>query len=322
MDKNKSNAEKILAEIDTFLDKFMLKSNKLQTKDLIEFIEKKWVEADDEKYQIHDGCIIIGRMINEYSRIKDFKNMMRWVEMNDLHINTKKHPDYIINYAKGEYCLECGEEQEALKYLLLCYNDNSEYIYTRGRKCIEFFNKHSGKPVSDLMDDEEDDNDGYVEFLELKEWKSFFQEDMDDFYFELYGDKPVKKMSLNHKKGLEYIITNQSELLKIILSELLKLYPDMQKKYNYTGSEKQDFMPDITDINDFAKLLSPTAIYILSVYQDKFPCIGYLFSCSWDREHALGVMMYKDRIIEFGDADTSFSTWIAKKDLQRQKKIC
>ncbi|MDR2921104.1 MAG: hypothetical protein LBV72_17290 [Tannerella sp.] len=320
MENKRSNAREIIEEISNFLDRFSLKTNKLETKDLIRFIEDKWAEADDGKYEIHYACIIIGRMLTEYSSVKDFANLMRWLEMNDKHANSRKHPAYINNYYKGGYCLRCGEEQEALKYLLLCYDENPEYIYTRGRDCIEFFNKHSGKPVVELPEEEEKDDDNYAEQIELKEWKSFFKEDMNGFYFVLGGDMPVKRMSPNHKKGLEYIISNQSEILQSILSELLKQYPSMQNHYGYTESEKQDFMPDVTDIEGFADLLSPIVIYILSVYHDKFPYIGYMFSCSWDGEHGLGVMTFKDRIIEIGGADSSFSDWIARKDLQQQKK--
>ena len=66
-----SNAQAIIDAIDGFLDRFMLKKNKLTTADLLAFVEAKWAEADDGKYDIHQGCIIIGRMVNEYARAKD-----------------------------------------------------------------------------------------------------------------------------------------------------------------------------------------------------------------------------------------------------------
>jgi hypothetical protein len=42
--------------------------------------------------------------------------------------------------------------------------------------------------------------------------------------------------------------------------------------------------------------------------------MGYQFSCSWDREHAFGAMLLKDRVVEIGGADTSFLDSIARKD--------
>lgn len=78
-------------------------------------------------------------------------------------------------------------------------------------------------------------------------------------------------------------------------------------------------MPDVTTIKGFANLISPTAIYVTSVFKDDLPYIGFLFSCSWDSEHGLGVMTHKNRIVEIGGADTAFLTWIAEKDNNKSK---
>ncbi|RAJ33070.1 DUF6985 domain-containing protein [Pedobacter cryoconitis] len=315
-----SNAAEIITAIDTFLDKFSLKKNKLEDKDLISFIEEKWAQADDGKYEIHMGSIIIGRMINEYIAVKDFENMKRWLEMSDRHSLSKKNPAYINNYYNGDCCLECGQEEEALKYLRLCYEENPEYIFTGGAGCIGFFNKHLEHPVMLSKDNTEEEED-FTDFIELKGWQAFFQEDTSEFQYDLIGDKPIKKASANHKRGLAYIADNQSKILEVILTGLLEQYPTLQNEYGYSCSDKQDFMPDVMAIKDFADLLSPVGIHIFSVYQDKFPYIGYEFSCSWDTEHGLGFMMFQNRIIEIGGADTSFLSWIAKADLKQQKNI-
>jgi hypothetical protein len=310
-----SKAQEIISEIYHFLDKFSLKKNKLEKKDLIAFIEEKWALADNAKYEIHAGSIIIARMINEYSAVKDFKNTKRWLEMMDAHALSKKHPAYINNYYNGECCLKCGQEQEALKYLRLCYEENPEYIFTRGQACIDFFNKHSGTPV---LLPKDDGNESVTDSIELKEWQSFFGGSKADLRYTVDGDDLELKQSEKHKSVLEFVICNQSKILNAILSELLKRYPAMQEHYGYEGDDKQDFMPDVHTIHDFADLLSPVAVHILSVYKNNFPYIGYQFSCSWDLEHGFGVMMFQDRVVEIGGADSSFLDWIAKKDLEQQ----
>ena len=107
------------------------------------------------------------------------------------------------------------------------------------------------------------------------------------------------------------------KILLAILSELQKQYPDMQAQYGYSGEDKEAFMPNAERIDDFAELLSPIAIHILSVYNNNHPYIGYEFSCSWDQEHGFGAMMFKDRVIEIGGADVSFLSWIAEKDSKK-----
>ncbi|KFF03578.1 hypothetical protein IW19_21550 [Flavobacterium reichenbachii] len=99
----------------------------------------------------------------------------------------------------------------------------------------------------------------------------------------------------------------------------MKVYPEWKKRYDYSEKDKPDFMPDVTETKDFANLISPTTVYITSVFKDDLPYIGFLFSCSWDSEHGLGVMTHKDRIVEIGGADTAFLTWIAEEDMKKKE---
>ncbi|MCV9926026.1 hypothetical protein OIU83_00035 [Flavobacterium sp. LS1R49] len=311
-----SNAPEIIAEIDNFLDKYSLKKNKLTTQDLISYIEEKWHQADDEKYKIHQGSIFIGRMINEYIELQDYNNMQRWLDMMDLHSLSQKHPGYINNYYSGECCLECGNEEKALEYFHLSYNENPDYIFTCAPFCIEFFNKHL-ENTRELPEKQEEES--YYNIIELKDWQLFFNEENASIeYVILDGDSDeIEEHSIEHNNGIEYLQNNQTTILESILTKLLSKYPELQEIYDYPEEEKQDFMPDVTQIKDFSDLLSPSTIYITSVFKDGIPYIGYMFSCSWDSEHGLGVMTHKNRIIEIGGADTAFSTWSAEEDLNK-----
>lgn len=317
-----SNSVSIINEIDLFLDKFSLKTNKLTKEDLIKFIEEKWQEADDEKYNIHQAYIFIGRMTNEYIWAKDFKNMMRWINIGDLHSSSKRNPIYIRNYYKGECCLECGNEEKALEFFNLCYSENPDYIFTRGPFCYEFFNKHLENPRQ-LDQNEDEDEDDVSFYIELDYWQKFFKEEDEELYFTILKNdfenysKPGKK----HLNGINYLKNNQVQILESILNALLKKYPSLQELYDYSEEDKKDFMPDLTDIKGFSDLLSLGTFYVTSVYKDDIPYIGFLFSCSWDPEHGLGIMTHKDRIIKIDGADTAFSIYTAKDDLKRSKKI-
>lgn len=309
-----SNAAAIINEIDTFLDKFSLKKNKLTKEDLIHFIEEKWHEADDEKYNIYQAYIIAGRMTNEYIWAKDFQNMMRWLEISDRHTASGRNETYIRNYYKGQCCLECGNEEKALEYFYLCYNENPDYIFTRAPFCYEFFNKHLENPRELQTQKEDDYDDDFLDSVELKEWQSFFNEEDAFISCEILSEDEDEEITHEHENGIEYLQNNQTKVLESILKELLKIYPEQQKIYGYSEEDKPDFMPDIKEIKGFADLISPLTIYITSVFKDGIPYIGFLFSCSWDSEHGLGFMTHKDRIVETGGADTAFLTWIAEND--------
>ncbi|MPQ34318.1 hypothetical protein E4V42_23320 [Clostridium estertheticum] len=108
--------------------------------------------------------------------------------------------------------------------------------------------------------------------------------------------------------------SNQEELLNLILKELLKQYPILQEEYGYDEEELEEIMPNVKQTSDFRKIIKPRRIFILNVENDGIPYIGVHFLCSWDEEHDFGVMLYKDRIIKMGGADTAFLSWIAKND--------
>lgn len=313
-----ADAKAIIAEIYTFLDKCLLKKSKCRQEDVIHFIEEKWRAADEEKYVLHDGCIVIGRMIREYIEKKDFANMMRWLAQDDLHASSKKNPAYIHNYYKGQCCLECGNEAEALKYFQLCYAEEPDYIFTRAPFCYEFFNQHLDEPrqLEQVVLEE-------LATFPLQEFLSFFQEENGELYYEIvksngdYGQRLNKK----HKNGLAYLQARQMDIVKNILTALLQKYPALQEKYHYSEEDKKIFMPDVTEIEGFADLLSPTAFYVLSVYRDELPYIGFSFFCSWEQEHGLGVMTHRNQVIALGDADMAFAVDVAKNDLKQHKEV-
>ncbi|OCA70796.1 hypothetical protein BBI01_12710 [Chryseobacterium artocarpi] len=312
-----SDAEKIINEINIFLEKSMLKTSQITKEEIIDFIEKKWAEADEEKYENYSAYIISSRMIHEYMWKKDFGNMMRWMEILNLHNASKNNPSYFRHYYAGKCCLECGNEEKALEYFNLCYTENADYIFSQDSFCYEFFNRHIEHP-RDLSHKEikEYESADYTP-LKLEYWQSFFNEDDDEFDYEIWdeNDEYTDEPTQEQHNGFDYLQINQKMILENILSELLKKYTELQKIYNYPEEDKVDFMPDLNNIQGFANLLSPNGFYITSVIKNNHPYIGISFSCSWDGEHGLGIMTHKNKVIEIGEADVAFSSWAAEDDL-------
>ena len=127
------------------------------------------------------------------------------------------------------------------------------------------------------------------------------------------------KILESHIKSYEYIINHQEEIKGILLKRLFSEYPDLQDSYGYDADEKSEYMPDIESVDDFKNLIGLSNVHLMNVEKDGYAYIGYEFGCTWDDEHGIGFMTHKDRIIDFGGADSSFLTWVARKDLPKSE---
>lgn len=304
-----SDTKKIIKEIENEMGKFKLKNINYSKKDFVEFVEQKWAMADDEKYSMYYSGIIIGRMTNEYADIKDIDNMERWISEDKKLISDDENPEYVYNYYYAQFYLRAEEYETALEYLKKCYEENPEYIFTRceNKKCITFFCERMGIDANQYCIQEEED---FSEVIILQDWIDFFGENTKKMTYEIEeNSKPTRK----DKKAVKYIKENQKQILNIILNELLKKYPEIRKEY--MGLCDEDAIPKITKIEEFSNLISPLGIHILSIDKDGMPYTGYAFGCPWEVEHGLGFMLHKDRIIEMGDAECSFSDFAALEDL-------
>ena len=133
---------------------------------------------------------------------------------------------------------------------------------------------------------------------------------------EVGGDMVIEfpEIKIDHVNSYNFLLENQQLLRDNILSELINYYNFLKEEYNYS-EEDLELMPDITHVNDFSNLIGLSTIHLLNVFKDDFAYVGYEFGCNWDEEHGLGILTYKDRIIEIGCADTSYLTWKAENDL-------
>ncbi|EHO12655.1 DUF6985 domain-containing protein [Myroides odoratimimus] len=302
-------AQVVIDRIYSYLDRYGLKTNTDTVEDLIAFIEEQWNLADESKYCIYDASIIIGRMTTEYIRLREFEKMMFWLDEGDKHSNKDRNPEYVRNYYKGECCLECGNEEAALHYLNLCYAVEPEYIFTRAPFCYEFFNQHLENPVQLSEPIEEDEVEIEME-LELPLWKAFFKmeeaircEVLLDYIEDEVDEKEATELMNRIVKDVQ---ENEQTILEELLSKLVSKYEKWQVQYGYEAEDKETFMPDIVDKNQFGMLITPMTIYIIPESWTEPPHIGYLFDCSWDREHALGFMTYDHKVEHIGGADSAF----------------
>ena len=316
-----SNAEEIIDKIDSYLSKSSLKTFNPTHEEFLDFIETHWAMADDEKYNLHYSRIIIGRMMTEYVKMKDAKNLARWIEMYDLHYKSAQHPNYFRNWYKGTKFFDAGNEEKALHYFQLSYDQNPDHIFRSNCSYSQFFNQYLDQPRI-LPDIPTKAEEIYFQ-MDLPYWQIFFKEDEDQLEFNFIDeeDEILQEPNDLQQKALDYLQENQEMMLKSMLTALLEKYPELQNQYEYNEEDKPFFMPDITSIEGFSNLLTQSQCYLMNVYKNDFPYFGFSFGCSWDSEHDLGFITYKDRVVEIGDAVLAFDTYTAENDLENYKAI-
>jgi hypothetical protein len=117
----------------------------------------------------------------------------------------------------------------------------------------------------------------------------------------------VKIYSPEQANAIQFLIDNQYSVRDNLLRGLLADFPNMKEIY-------EEYMPDISDIEQYKDIIGLSTIHVMNSEKDEFAYLGFEIGCTWDEEHGVGVMMYKDRVVSVGQADESFNTWTTYKD--------
>lgn len=299
-----TNTEQILEVIDKEMRKMLNKSKNKMTKDEFRaFVTEQWEEMQEDKYQIHDAYILIGRMMSEACDAKDPKDLIKWIEEDKKHISNHKNTKEIIYDYYKDHLEECEAFEEGLAFFKKEQNKHAE-----ATEWVNYFQNLLDNP--EKIQEIKVYNEAFEEIkissnINLEQWTAFFADKENEPYYKLLrkDGEIIERHTKQHRAGIKYLEENQKAILENILSELLVEYPKLQEKYDYSESDKAEFMPDIADISGFASLISPTVIYIFSKYKDDLPYVGVSFSCAWEPEHGLGVIIHKDKVIKIGEAD-------------------
>ena len=97
-------------------------------------------------------------------------------------------------------------------------------------------------------------------------------------------------------------------VLKAVLKAVGKL-----KRGGYF-EESDEPAPKIETVAALKRNIELLAVHVLDYAKSGHAYIGMNFQCTWDEEHELGLMLHKSRVIEVGQADTSFLEFPAKRD--------
>ena len=120
--------------------------------------------------------------------------------------------------------------------------------------------------------------------------------------------------SVEQSSAYEYLKSNGAAVVAAILDALLAAYPKLRESYRDAIDDYEEVMPEVSDPNDFRRLIGLGTVHVQNVARDALAYIGFEIGCTWDDEHGVGVVTHKDRVIEVGGASESFSMWPGKRD--------
>ncbi|XRE44881.1 hypothetical protein ACIVBQ_003085 [Tenacibaculum discolor] len=116
------------------------------------------------------------------------------------------------------------------------------------------------------------------------------------------------------KNAINYFYENQEKVLNSICNGIIEHYPKLMEIYSVEEYDDEYGFPELKSIEDVKRIIGIGNIHILDDQKDDYSYLGFECGCPWDEEHGLGIIIHKERVIDVGSADISFS---GSKDLRK-----
>lgn len=114
-------------------------------------------------------------------------------------------------------------------------------------------------------------------------------------------------------KAFQYLLDNEASVAAAVAHALVQYCPGDA----YDGDDP--VLWEVNAVDDLRPLVRLSCIHVLDVVEDGEACVGFEFACAWGEEHGAGVVTHRGRVIATGQADCSFTEWIARDGLSRRK---
>lgn len=112
----------------------------------------------------------------------------------------------------------------------------------------------------------------------------------------------------------QYLVDHQDEVTENVMAALVNDYARTRKMWIKHDPDIESELPEIKTTMQMRKHVGIGILHMFDIAKAGVAYYGLELGCTWDEEHGAGVIMHKDRVIEAGQADTSFSTHHAIRD--------
>ena len=106
------------------------------------------------------------------------------------------------------------------------------------------------------------------------------------------GDDEYESIFEEQRQTYLQFLECQSEIVSKTEDAIFKYYQKIVDDYRIQfGKSADERMPQVSEKKDLARLLEVCSVIIPMVLRPGEIAIGFLFECSWDPEHGLGVKL-------------------------------
>ena len=112
----------------------------------------------------------------------------------------------------------------------------------------------------------------------------------------------------------QHLKANEQAVTDAILRAVVREYNTLRRKGYFDEDDEDVKLPDVKKPADLKRHVGLNGLHVLDYAKAGHAYVGFDLHCTWDDEHGLGVLLHKSRVVEVGQADTSFDHHAAKKD--------
>ena len=138
-----------------------------------------------------------------------------------------------------------------------------------------------------------------------------------DWTFELLiGLDSPKAASLTAEvqATLDYIAEHQADLRAALLQAAKAEYDKaLQDKDAFDPEDLPDILPPIKNDQDLLRLITPRDANVFATAAQGLHFVGFMFACTWDEEHGIGMLTHGGAVLRHGGGDTAVLEWMAEE---------
>lgn len=118
---------------------------------------------------------------------------------------------------------------------------------------------------------------------------------------------------------VEWLVAHQAEAVAAVLDGVFGRYDAIRASYAgaFEPEHEATVFPTVASAEELLDVIEIVAVHVHQIDRGGVPYLGFEFSCPWDVEHGLGVLMHGTRLVDMGGADTAIMLWVARRDAER-----
>ena len=129
--------------------------------------------------------------------------------------------------------------------------------------------------------------------------------------------------TMEQVQTINWISNNGKQIKEAIYKAVKKYYVEVKQLYGYDAEDPdhKKWFPNLNSVYDLGKAMGVGNITIMLAVKDSLCAYNLECGCTWDEEHGLGIEMYKDEVLNIGDAASCIGSGPLKLTPFNENKI-